>query len=800
MQTKIFVQSINPIGFVDNVIIGSTGSFTIVYKLVEAPCFSLDKDEYEKINQIYFTAFSRFNSDVIVHKQDIYIRKQFDETKMPDESFISKAERAHFKGNNFLEHSSYLSFTLINVKALDKAYLANPISYKDDIDKGSLSKLNVFLEDVETIITQLLQIPKLKIKELDRTEVKQYIDDYRNGFFFDNVRRDLLVSDTITTDTKKGAFYCIDTVESLPNSITTERVDKTLLAGNSDLYCSFLESVGVNLQYTHVVNQIWSFDRNYQNDFNYKIKQYGQHRAFDKQIESQFNKLELLERELVEEGNIICKYAFNVFLWEEESCFLKASDKLNSELRLLDIKAYKPQYRSLYNAFMGSLIGNERNLHSDFYFLTDLKTSLALMVHTSTFKDDKEGVYFNNRLDLKPFLVDLHDKPIGNKIPARNGIIIAGTGGGKSVLGLNIVQQRLEQGYKVVVVEFGRSFKQLTQLYPDRSIHIDYKKDTPLGINPFDIPGEIPDDDKILTLAHIVLKFMQDKSLKNDAKQITSLSSLLRTFYKTDSEKSFEGFYNFIDTNKEVLFELLGIKEKFFEIDTFLHVCKEFLEGGAYENVTKTSGLSDEIRTKDLVVFELTNIKNDKFLLSVIISIIMDVIQTKLLDRATRGLLFFDEYAEAQTVKDEYDGEDMHANVAFCYQKIRKENGCVYTVLQTPDQLREDEYSRGIISNTQLLFVLPTTETVYNAIARKFEINKQAHINQMKSIQNGFELSPAYSEVFLRIQDKDAVVLRLSLSQEKLLAFQTDGEIWTELQKEAENKGVEKAITNFLNK
>ena len=80
------------------------------------------------------------------------------------------------------------------------------------------------------------------------------------------------------------------------------------------------------------------------------------------------------------------------------------------------------------------------------------------------------------------------------------------------------------------------------------------------------------------------------------------------------------------------------------------------------------------------------------------VSIILDVIDKKLLDRSNKGLLLFDEYAEVQTVKDDFGGDDMHATVAFCYQKIRKENGSVMTVLQSPDQLRDDEYSKGIIS------------------------------------------------------------------------------------------------------
>ncbi|MFV0331949.1 MAG: VirB4 family type IV secretion system protein [Dysgonomonas sp.] len=800
MNTKVFLEEINPIGFIDNTIIGKSGTLSLLFRVEETPCYSIDKDTFEDIHQIYFNAFSRFKNHVIVHKQDIYVRKKYDGKQITGDSFISQAEQKHFDGRDYLEHTCYISFSLTNIEGLEESYLRNPFSYKSDIDQRSMEQLNSFLEDVKTVTTQLQQIQKLVITELSKDEVLSYIFQYRNGFYFDSIRNDLKVSDYITDGSKKGVFFCIDEAECLPDSISTEREDTSLLKGNNQLFCSYLETLGVELPYTHIVNQIWKFSEVFKVDFSLKVKQFGQHREFEKDIKRQYELLNDLETELSNEKNIICKYAFNVFLWEESRLFEKAEEKIKSELRLRDIKAYIPKYNSLYNVFLGSLIGNENKLDEDYFFLSDMQSSLALMVHTSTFKDDDKGVRFNERLNLRPFVVDLWNSPQGNTIAARNGIIIASTGGGKSVLALNIAQQYVEQGYKVVIVEFGSSFKQLTQLYPDKGLHIDYDKNTPLGINPFFVPNdEEPDSDKIITLSHFILKFMRDKELKDDAKQEVSLKSLLTAYYKTTGEKNFKTFYKWIEANKEDIFFLYGIRKEFFDVDTFLHVCKDFLDGGSYENVVKENEFSQQIFEKDLIVFELTRIKNDKFLVSVVVSIIMDVIQTKLLDRSSKGLLLFDEYAEVQTVKDDFSGDDMHANVAFCYQKIRKENGSVFTVLQTPDQLRDDEFSRGIISNTQLLFVLPTTETVYDAVIRKFNIKTQSHINLMKSLQNNFKSGEKYSEVFLRILDKDAIVLRLNLSPEKFLAFQTDGDTWSKLQLQAKDKGIEQAIKDKIN-
>lgn len=180
-------------------------------------------------------------------------------------------------------------------------------------------------------------------------------------------------------------------------------------------------------------------------------------------------------------------------------------------------------------------------------------------------------------------------------------------------------------------------------------------------------------------------------------------------------------------------------------------------------------------------------------------SILFDTIESKILsDRSQRGMLVFDEYAESQAIKDSHSGADIHSTVAFCYQKLRKENGAIMTIIQSPAQLPENEYTKGIISNTQILYVLPTTNVVYSDVEDMFKFDSQAKKNLMRSIKNDFSSKRKYSEVFISFGDKDFKVLRLELSPEKFLAFQTDGSIWQNLQEKAKNSDIQTAITDML--
>ena len=87
---------------------------------------------------------------------------------------------------------------------------------------------------------------------------------------------------------------------------------------------------------------------------------------------------------------------------------------------------------------------------------------------------------------------------------------------------------------------------------------------------------------------------------------------------------------------------------------------------------------------------------------------------------------------------------------------------------------------------------------VYDQTVEAFHIKNRSHVNLMKSIRNDFSGVRPYSEIFIRFMDSFATVVRLELSPEKLLAFQTDGEKWNKLQEIYNEAGsMETAIEKY---
>ena len=276
------------------------------------------------------------------------------------------------------------------------------------------------------------------------------------------------------------------------------------------------------------------------------------------------------------------------------------------------------------------------------------------------------------------------------------------------------------------------------------------------------------------------------------------LIPFIQDYYENVREgHNFESFYNHVTEHYPEILARKHIPKDYFSLESFSLNCGEFLPGRRYENVCKDTGT--DFSGKKFIVFELTQIKQDRFLSNLVMGMIFTVIQKKLLsDRRKRGVLIFDEYGETAQMVDTATGTGIHSSVAFCYQKIRKENGAVYTIIQNPDQLPENEHTKNIIANTDMLFVLPTKEVIYQSVIDRFRLTHPGQIALMKSMRNNFSGQRPYSECFMRLGEHYATVTRLEFSREKFLAFQTEGEIWSDLEEKNRRMSMEDAIEEYI--
>ncbi|WP_262249723.1 VirB4 family type IV secretion system protein [Parapedobacter soli] len=782
-------QAYSILGVMGDMLLTKDGSVCVAYLVENPEPYSLDIHSLEKRHSAFHLALKDMPPDSFYHRQDVFVKDNYnpDIHDFPD-TFISNAEKEHFRGREYLKHFCVLAFTICHLETLDKAYNQNPLKFKSSLSKSDLEKLDNFIDAVDSAISVIKNIEQTNIKRLDNDELKYYLFKFVNGFNEDNGVKDIKFEQRLRLGAATGSFFAVSDENFLPDTFDAFVTDNTIDSPNVTLNMARLEQLGIHLHANHVINQIISFPGNdlMKQELDQRILLHGQYRAFGSEIKYKYHKLEEFKNDILENDALLCRVHFNVMVWDEDETKLYEAEKKIKEVFVnKGYKYYMPSYEGLYNIFLGSVIGREKKLDHRYLFTADLNAALSFSINYSAYRDDPDGVLFTDRIFQIPRKVDLWNGG-AKRIPARNGMVVASTGGGKSATTLNITQQFLEQGVKTIVVEFGSSFKTLAMLYPERSAHIAYRSDTNLGINPFHIENDSElTPEKVNTLTAIVLKYWRQRSVDTEANAVIALSKVIKEYYnRVRKNHSFPSFYNFVRDNISEVLKKLEVPEKYFDTESFLHICSEFMPGGMYENISAPADNTvDKIRNNDFIVFELTEIKKDPFLVSVIMTAIFDTVENKILsDRSTKGVLIFDEYAETQSLKDYFSGDDIHSTVAFAYQKLRKENGAIYTIIQSPVQLPDNEYTKGIIANTQLLYVLPTTETVYDQVIESFHIKNKAHIDLMRSIKFNFAAERPYNEVYIRFLDAYAVVHKLEFSREKFYAFQTDGETWKKIQ------------------
>ncbi|MEM8510426.1 MAG: conjugal transfer protein TraG, partial [Bacteroidota bacterium] len=429
-------------------------------------------------------------------------------------------------------------------------------------------------------------------------------------------------------------------------------------------------------------------------------------------------------------------------------------------------------------------------LEDKFTYMSSLKDASPLAPVYGSYTNDNTGFVFQDRIHRKPLVVDLFD--VKRKyIAAKNGMIITMTGEGKSTTLLNAVYQCLLYNIKLTCVEFGESFGFITKLFKDRAAHIKVKANMPMGINPFNLHGKECDPIKINMVTGFLLKaWRKNIELLNDQGAFyVALQKIVANYYKNvHANHNIETFYHYVLDNWERIKEAEKLKDKFLDIDEFQLFISQFIKGGIYDFVCMDNPeFNKQLIEADIVVYELTEIKKDPFLLSIVLAALLETINTNILsDRSQLGGVIMEEFAETSELKDMLGSGDVLSATAWIYQKIRKENGFIWTVLQNITQLPDNQYTDNIITNVQLLMTLGLSEKVADDVVAKFKIKNQDHINLMKSARKQFDTHPKWSELCIRWGESKCMVVRQELPLEKFLAFQTDGELWDWMNKDYE--------------
>ncbi len=773
-MSTINIASHHPIVDIkDNVVFCNNSNIVLCYELGLPEVYTSSEKDFEELHSTWFQALKSLPIGSVVHKQDIYLKKAFAAKNIPNNTYLSKATHAYFKGREYMEHQSYLFFLLTKNKQLNNAKYVNPFR---KINKGIHRMLDYevteFINAVQDSVSFLNNSQRLSLIPLNEDTIIKVTGDYFNGFENDCDTDIVLSKKQVNIGDAYLDVLAVNSESCFGESVQSSKINEKYTSDDFVFHQGYIDGLGLNLNENHILNQIVYLDdkHKWRKLLDKKIEELKKSSNFGSQNKVILEKIKHIQNQInTDDQSRIIRGQLNVIYWSEDQQALKRiASKIKTEFKELDIIPYAPKARERKNYILNSFGLFSSNFSNDDLYVTDLKHALCLLINNTNYKTDDIGILFNDRQNNIPVLKDIWDQD-KKRIKARNFAIFAPTGEGKSFLANNILRQFFEQQVRLVIIDLGGSYSKFAKLYPSKFTILRYEHGKSLGINPFYITSKNDVSPEHLEDLTIFLFELMGLGNKPEKAESVALKKVLQHYYRTVSgDYSLETFYQFVDEHQRYLLKNLGVDDSYFNISGFLHILSEYVKGGIYSFLFEASeDASYSIEDKRLIIFELDEVKDNKELLSVMLKLIKTAIQRTIWrNKEERGIILFDEFAK------QLKFDNVLESVEFYYQAIRKQEGAIGIILQSINQLPNNSTSASILENTQIIYSL-RNEKGYKDLVNRLSLSCHDH-NQLKSIRNNLSGKRKYTEFFLKI-GKESNVFRLEVPPEVYAAYLTDG-------------------------
>lgn len=789
----------------ENKVVGTNGVFAMGFELELIEKYAMGEEDYEAVDQLWNRAMKDMPQGSIFLKQDVFTEQNLNTSSYKEENYLQKATKEYFNNKPFLSHQCFVFFVLPPGNILN-TNITNPFKRLNrKVFESFDDRINQFVTTVEQIVN-FLNTGKInagkafKLISFSEDEMLQHYDFYFNNFQCEYTSDRILKDDYLQIGNKKLSVLSTRDEEKMPESFKDLYVDKNFSTPKFKFFQNIGDLFGFELNFDHVYNQIICFEDNQKelSKLRNRLDLLKKSSSFDPNNKANAKKLTILTDQIADDidSERIIKGHFNIIFSAENEVDLKAKRNLIIEkFKSVDIKPRQPIGNFLNSIFTNSFYLFAHCLSEKQLFYGNLSTATLFLNNCSHYKNDGKGILFNSRIGNVPVLVDQWDEE-KRYMNARNFMIFAPTGGGKSFTANHILRHAYEENARIVIIDLGESYRKFSALYPEGSVFVRYKEGEPIGLNPFDLQGENLSSQKTFELAEIVLTHYKRDSAASENEK-TALRKIIEAYYRSGIENpSLLNFVAAVRNTKNHILSDLNIQSDFFNIEEFLFAMSEFEKGGIYDFLYKTEDNSDLQRIKDkkLIVFELDEVKDNQLLLSIMLQLVSSVIQETIWkDKSTKGYILFDEVAKQFKFKGVFE------KIEYFYQAGRKQNASIGIILQSISQLPEEgekgQIAKTIIENTQVLYVLNAKD--YRALQTRFGMSEHAY-HQMSSLSSKFEGSEKYSEVFI-MRGNHHQVYRLEVPGKVYWAYQTEGAKNEELMKLfAETQNMETAINQYI--
>ena len=720
-----------------------TGEYSAVLK-IENPVqkYSADIDSYYDFTHLFTALAQTLGEGYAIHKQDIFVRKQFASEPTDGQEFLSSSYFRYFKGRPYTDSLCYLTIT-------QEAKKSRLFSFDS-------KKWRDFLVKIRKVHDQLRD-GGVQARFLNKAEASEYVDRYFAMNFKDrtvsmtNFKAD---DETVSMGDKRCKVYSLVDVDcaALPSQI---RPYTNIEVNNTEMPVDLVSVVdSIPNAETVVYNQI-IFLPNQKRELSLLDKKKNRHASIpNPNNQMAVEDIKRVQEVIARESKQLVYTHFNMVVAVSAGADLqKCTNHLENAFGRMGIHISKRAYNQL-ELFVGSFPGNCYTLNEEYdRFLTLSDAAMCLMYKERVLHSEETPlkIYYTDRQGV-PVAIDITGKEGKNKLTDNSNFFCLGpSGSGKSFHMNSVVRQLHEQGTDVVMVDTGNSYEGLCEYLGGK--YISYTEERPITMNPFRINREEYNIEKIDFLKNLILMIWKGSDSQIPEIEFRIVEQIIIDYY----DAYFNGFTRYTDEQREVLLKnlfaaasrknpnkpprevdemvrkqievlearraALKVSEQnfnsFFDysFDRLEQICTEndittisystystmlqpFYKGGAYEKILNEnvdSALFDET----FIVFEVDAIKENKKLFPIVTLIIMDVFLQKMRIKKTRKVLVIEEAwkAIASPLMAEY--------IKFMYKTARKFWASVGVVTQEiQDIIGSEIVKEAIINNSDVVMLL----------------------------------------------------------------------------------------------
>ena len=717
-----------------------TGEYSAVLK-IENPVqkYSADIDSYYDFTHLFSALAQTLGEGYALHKQDIFVRKQFANEPEHNQEFLSASYFRYFNGRPYTDSLCYLTIT-------QEAKKSRLFSYDSKKWRDFLVKIYK--------VRDLLRDSGVQVKFLNKAEASEYVDRYFAMNFKDrmvsmtNVKAD---DETVSMGDKRCKVYSLVDVDcaALPSLI---RPYTNIEVNNTEMPVDLVSVVdNIPNAETVVYNQI-IFLPSQKRELALLDKKKNRHASIpNPSNQMAVEDIKQVQDVIARESKLLVYTHFNMVVGVPADTDLqKCTNHLENAFGRMGIHISKRAYNQL-ELFVSSFPGNCYSLNEEYDRFLTLSDAAVCLMYKERVQHSEETplkVYYTDRQGV-PVAIDITGKEGKNKLTDNSNFFCLGpSGSGKSFHMNSVVRQLHEQGTDVVMVDTGNSYEGLCEYFGGK--YISYTEERPITMNPFRINREEMNVEKTGFLKNLVLLIWKGTQGTVTKTEDRLIEHVITEYY----DAYFNGFESFTPQQREDLRKSLVIDDRnssekrhesereraariegiideiegrrkelkveelsfnsFYEysvqripdiceenritgidLSTYRYMMKDFYLGGNHEK-TLNENMDSSLFDETFVVFEIDSIKDDPLLFPLVTLIIMDVFLQKMRIKKNRKVLVIEEAwkAIASPLMAEY--------IKFMYKTARKFWASVGVVTQEIQDIIGSEIIKAILGLTDV--------------------------------------------------------------------------------------------------